>query len=213
MVFIASYATFQSPMTVLVFSNCEQVRLIQNGKEVATQSPEQGHALPHAWFHFDVSRFSQGRSMLFGSNAATPDTEYGELRAEGLIGGKVAATYVQLAPGTPTQIKLVVDLCGRDLHADGGDWVRVYAHVCDARGATYPYGDDMITFAVSGEGSVIGDASIGANPVRAEAGIATALVRATTKPGTITVRASGFGLAPVEQEIKSVAVQSLVWTS
>jgi len=213
MVFIASYATFQSAMTVLVFSNCEQVRLIQNGKEVATQSPEQGHALPHAWFHFDVSRFSQGRSMLFGSNAATPDSEYGELRAEGLIGGKVAATYVQLAPGTPTQIKLVVDLCGRDLLADGGDWVRVYAHVCDVRGATYPYGDDMITFAVSGEGSVIGDASIGANPVRAEAGIATALVRATTKPGTITVRASGFGLAPAEQEIKSVAVQSLVWTS
>ena len=133
------------------------------------------------------------------------------MRAEGLIGGKLAASHVLLAPGAPTQIKLTLDLCGRDLVADGGDWVRVYAHVCDARGATYPYGDDMITFTVSGEGSLIGDASIGANPVRAEAGIATALVRATTKPGTITVRASGFGLTPAEQEIKSVAVQSPVW--
>jgi beta-galactosidase len=211
MVFIASYATFQSPNTVLVFSNCEQVRLMQNGKEIATQSPEAGHSLPHPWFHFEVARFSQGRSMLFGSNAATPDTEYGELRAEGLIGGKVAASYVLLAPGTPTQIKLTADLCGRDLVADGGDWVRVYAHVCDSRGATHPYADDTIAFTVSGEGAVIGDASIGANPVRAEAGIATALVRATTKPGTITVRASGFGLKAAVAEMQSVAAKGAVW--
>ena len=149
--------------------------------------------------------------MLFGSNAATPDTEYGELRAEGLIGGKVAATYVQLAPGAPTQIKLVVDLCGRDLVADGGDWVRTYAHVCDSRGATYPYADDMITFSISGEGSLIGDASIGANPMRAQAGVATALIRATTRPGTLTVRASGFGLNPGEAEIESVTAQGLSW--
>ena len=213
MVFIASYATFQSPMTLLVFSNCEQVRLVQNGKEIATQSPEAGHALPHAWLHFDVSRFSQGRSMLFGSNAATPDTEYGELRAEGLIGGKVAANFVLLAPGTPAQIQLTIDRCGRDLVADGGDWIRVYARVCDARGATHPYADDLISFAVSGEGSVIGDSSIGANPVNAEAGIATALVRATTKPGTITVRASAFGLTHAQAEIKSVPAKGFVWNS
>jgi hypothetical protein len=40
---------------------------------------------------------------------------------------------------------------------------RVYAHICDARGATHPY-DDAITFSVSGEGCVIGDASIVAKP-------------------------------------------------
>jgi beta-galactosidase len=211
MVFIASYTSFQSPSMVLVFSNCEQVRLTQNGKEIATQSPETGHSLPHAWFQFEVRRFSQGRSMLFGSNAATPDTEYGELCAEGLIAGKVAASYVQLAPGTPTQIQLTVDTCGRDLVADGGDWLRVYARVCDGRGGTYPYGDDLISFAVSGEGSVIGDASIGANPVRAEAGIATVLIRATTKPGAITIRASGFGLKSAETEIKSIPARTLVW--
>jgi beta-galactosidase len=213
MVFIASYATFQSPMTVLVFSNCEQVRLMQNGKEVATQRPEAGHALPHPWFHFDVSSFSQRRSMLFGSNAATPDTEYGELRAEGLIGGKVVATHVQLAPGTPMQIELVADLCGRDLVADGGDWIRVYARVCDARGAIHPYANDLIAFTVSGEGTVIGDAGIGANPVQAEAGIATVLVRSTTNPGAITLRASAFGLKPAEKQIQSVAMHGRVWPS
>jgi beta-galactosidase len=211
MVFIANYTSFHSPSTVLVFSNCEQVRLTQNGREIATQSPEAGHALPHAWFQFEVKRFSQGRSMLFGSNAATPDTEYGELRAEGLIAGKVVASSVQLAPGTPNQIQLTVDSCGRDLVADGGDWLRVYAHVADARGGTYPYADDLFSFTVTGEGSVIGDASIGANPVRAEAGIATALIRSTTKPGTITVRATGFGLKPAETEIKSIPARTPAW--
>ena len=34
---------------------------------------------------------------------------------------------------------------------------------------TYPYADDMITFSVSGEGTLIGDATIFANPIRAEA--------------------------------------------
>jgi beta-galactosidase len=213
MVFIASYATFQSSRSIIVFSNCEQVRVTQNGKEVGTQSPEANHSLPHPWFLFNVSRFSQGRSMLFGSNVAEPNTEVGEVRAEGLIGGKVVATYVQLAPGTPTQIKLVADLCGRDLVADGGDWMRVYAHVCDARGATYPYGDDLILFSVAGEGEIIGDATIGANPVRADAGIATALIRSNSKPGTITVRATGFGLSPAEQQIKTVPLEIQVWPS
>jgi beta-galactosidase len=211
MVFIASFATWQSSRSVLIFSNCEQVRLVQNGKEIATQAPESGHSLPHPWFKFNVARFSQGRSMLFGTNAAGPDTEFGELRAEGLIGGKVAATHVQLAPGVPAQILLTVDHCGRDLIADGSDWLRVYARVCDARGATHPYADDLISFSVSGEARVIGDASIGANPVRAEAGIATALIQATTRPGTITVKASGFGLTAADTNFLSVLPRAAVW--
>jgi beta-galactosidase len=94
-----------------------------------------------------------------------------------------------------TQLKLVLDDCGRNLIADGSDWIRIYAHVCDARGTTYPYGDDEVTFEVSGEGTLIGDAAaILANPMQAQAGIATALIRATTRAGAIKVRASAFGL-------------------
>ena len=47
---------------------------------------------------------------------------------------------------------------------------------------------------MSGEGKVIGDAALLANPMRAQAGIATGLVQATTRPGTITVEAQAFGL-------------------
>jgi beta-galactosidase len=194
MIFIANFATFQSPTTVTVFSNCEQVRLTQNGKEIATQNPDAGYHLPHPPFTFRLGQFSELHSMLFATGVANPGTAIGNVKAEGLVGGAVVAVHEISAPGVPTQLKLVLDDCGRPIVADGADWVRVYAHICDARGTTYPYGDDEITFRVTGEGKVIGDAALLANPMRAQAGIATGLVQAGTRPGTITVEAQSFGL-------------------
>ncbi|MCC9306176.1 hypothetical protein LN042_03475 [Kitasatospora sp. RB6PN24] len=52
-----------------------------------------------------------------------------------------------------------------------------------------------MTFNVSGAGRLIGDAGINANPAPATAGIATALVRAERRPGTITITATAPGLA------------------
>jgi beta-galactosidase len=81
--------------------------------------------------------------------------------------------------------------------------VRVYAHVCDNRGTTYPYGNDQITFKVSGDGELIGGRSGVANPVRAAAGIATALIRSTDKTGPIVVEANAFGLTTATLKISS----------
>ena len=206
MIFIANYATFYSPLEVAVFSNCEQVRLTQNGKVVATQEPDQGFKIPHPPFTFKVGDFSSARTMLF-ANPASPDapwTPIGELLAEGFIGGKVVVKHLLHSPGVPQGIRLRVDTCGIDPVADGADWVRVYADICDAREMTYPYGDDMVTFSVGGEGAVIGDKRIFANPVRAEAGIATALVRMTKTAGLVTVRASAPGLKDATLEFRSV---------
>ena len=72
-VFIANFATFLSPTAVTVFSNCEQVRLTLNGHEVATQSPDAGHRVPHPPFTFQVDRFSSERSTMF-MNPTDPGT-------------------------------------------------------------------------------------------------------------------------------------------
>ena len=194
MIFIANFATFQSPTTVTVFSNCEQVRLTQNGKEVATQKPDSGYLLPHPPFTFRLQQFSELHSMLFASGVAKPGTAIGNVKAEGLVGSEVVAVHEISAPGVPAQLKLVLDDCGLPTVADGADWVRIYAHVCDERGTTYPFGEDEVTFRVSGEGKIIGDSAILANPMRAQAGIATVLVQSTTSPGEITVEATAFGL-------------------
>lgn len=203
MVFIANFATFQSPTTVTVFSNCEQVRLIQNGKEVATNRPDSGYHLPHPPFTFRLEQFSELHSMLFATGVARPGTPIGTVKAQGLVGGTVVATHELRAPGVPTQLRLVLDDCGREMIADGSDWIRVYAHTCDARGTTYPFGEDEVTFRVTGEGSLIGDEKIRANPMRAQAGIATGLVRSTTRPGSITVEAIAFGLMPATLQFTS----------
>ncbi len=205
MVFIANFATFHSPLAVMVFSNCEEVRLTQNGTVVATQAPDTGYHIPHPPFTFKVSDFSPTRSMLFAGNHAPPHTEIGELLAEGLMGGTVVASHRVHSPGVATNLQLVLDTCGVDPVADGSDWVRAYAHVCDARGMTYPYSDEMITFTVSGEGSLIGGEANFANPLRAEAGIATALVRTTPAPGLITVRATSPGLKEAVVQFASIA--------
>ena len=212
MVFIANYGTFQSPQSLTVFSNCEQVRLTQNGKLIATQRQDSGFHVPHAPFTFRVDDFSPARSMLYGNPTALSGLREpaGELLAEGLIDGKVVATHMVHSPGVPTQIQLRLDTCGRDPLADGADWIRAYAHVCDARGTTHPFGDDLVTFSVEGEGSIIGDEKIFANPVRAEAGIATALVRTTRVPGRVTVRAAAPGLQEGSVQFQSLP-DTLPW--
>jgi beta-galactosidase len=139
------------------------------------------------------------------TGVAEPGVKVGEMKAEGLIDGKVVATHIVRAPGVPRKLTLEADLDGRELTADGSDWVRVYAHVCDARGTTYPYADDAVTFTVDGPGELITDAHAANNPARAEAGIATALVRAGKEPGKITVHATAFGLTSAEVIIESKA--------
>lgn len=211
MVFIANFATYYSSTILTVFSNCEKVRLYQNGKEVAIQEPDTGYSIPHPPFTFRVEQFSGARSMLFANGKTQHEIIIGDIKAEGLIGGKVVARHRMLSPGVPTHIELKLDDCGRDLIADGSDWVRVYAHICDDRGATYPFADAMVTFTVRGEGGIINDPRISANPMRAEAGIATVLLRATTRPGLIIVRASASGLKPAEIQLSSVRMLAPIW--
>ena len=207
MVFIANYGTPYSPATVTVFSNCEEVRFHEDGQRVATQKPDAGYVLEHPPFTFKARAAKAEKTTYYMNNEMGANAEYGyhftpaAYRAEGLIGGKVVATHEVRAPGVMRQIVLDVDRAGRELVADGADWIRVHARICDGRGTLCPLADDVVTFSVEGEGSIIGDASIGANPVRAEAGIATALIRAGPVPGTIRVRASAFGLKAGEASL------------
>jgi beta-galactosidase len=48
----------------------------------------------------------------------------------------------------------------------------------------------VIKFDIKGEGSIVGNAEIMANPVKVEWGTAPVIVRPTTKPGEITITAT-----------------------
>ena len=78
-----------------------------------------------------------------------------EIVAEGFIGGKVAARHRVRPPGVARSISLETDFCGRELAADGSDWIRVFATIRDAHGTVCPLADDQIAFAVEGLGGSI----------------------------------------------------------
>jgi beta-galactosidase len=215
MVFIASYWDQFSAPDVTVLSNCERVRLLQDGEQIAEAAPDESSKLPHPPFTFRGLRLGAGgngeRTHFENGERATTRWVAGELRAEGLIGGRVVATHVVRTAGVPSQLALTLDDAGRSLVADGSDFVVLHANVRDARGTVVPLADDVVQFEVTGDGQIIGDASIGANPMRAEAGIASALVGRAHRPGKITVMARAFGLRPATLTFESVPFTAPTW--
>jgi len=189
MVHIANYWTPESPTTVRVFSNCEEVALSLNGQLVEQRRPDRdafSNRLAHPPFHFDIESF-----------------EPGELRAVGLIQGQKVARHEVRTPGNPVGLALCVDRSGRPLAADGADAVFVYAAVVDEHGTTLPADQRPIKFEISGPARLIGK-----NPIPAEAGVATILVVGGAQPGKITLTASAEGLEPARIQINSYSAGS-----
>lgn len=178
---IASWWTEVSPIDVMVFSNAERVELYINDELIASQYPDELD-LRHPPFTFkDVKRNFKKR-------------ERSTLTAKAYVGDELVAEQRIKAPGAPYYLSLKADFMGIPLKADGSDIVAVRCYILDSDCGVVPLTGDVhpIHFEIEGEGEIVGDASIGANPICAEAGIATILVRSTQKAGKITVRAKMY---------------------
>ena len=107
--------------------------------------------------------------------------------------------------------RMYVDTEGKQLVADGSDFIVVVAEVTDDSGNVRRLAKENIVFTVEGEGRIIGDASINANPRTVEFGSAPVLIRSTRKPGKIKVKAhvqfEGTN-APVATEIELESIPS-----
>lgn len=178
MVFLASYWTPDSPLDITVFSNTEEVALYLNDVLLARKKPKTDRfsdELPHPPFHFEVPAFKAG-----------------ELKAVGYIDGKEVASDVVKTPGEPEKIVLDVDLSGKSLATKHPDVVFVYAKLVDANGIVVPSAENEVSFELaSGRGAKL----IGQNPVKAEAGVATILLRTAdmeNKKISIIARAEGL---------------------
>lgn len=178
LLYIASWWSEISPPDVTVFSNSERVRLYVDDVLVGEQTPDDVR-VKHPPFTFkNVKRKYKNR-------------ERSVLRAEALVNGAVAAVQMIKAPGVATHLRLEADCEGIELRADGADIIAVRCYMLDNDENIVPMTCDNhpIKFTVAGEGSIVGDSEIGANPVCAEAGIATVLVKSTTRKGEIKINA------------------------
>ena len=192
MIFIANEMTQFSENDVTVFSNCDSVRLTMfDGDKVATQPVvHNDNDKPCSPVVFkDFWNFWKAREYSYKQR----NWQRVSLLAEGIKDGKVVVTEKKMPSRRSTKIRLYADKMGKELIADGSDFIVVVAEITDDNGNVKRLAKDNIYFTVEGEGSIIGDGEqILANPRIVEWGSAPVLIQATDKPGKITITARSY---------------------
>ena len=230
LVHIAHDMTQFSDADVTVFSNCDSVRLsiydgekswtlpvkgVKNSK-LANTAPEfvainanyrQPVTFKNVWDFWEARNYSYTQKNWQKVN----------MKAEGIIDGKVVCEDVRMPSRRSTKLRLRLDqptqgigtLTDKPLVADGSDFVVVICEVTDDSGHVRRLAKENIVFSVEGEGEIIGDASINANPRAVEWGSAPVLIRSTRKAGKIKIHAEvqfpgTHAPTPADLEIESV---------
>ena len=188
MIYIAHEMSQWSDKDVTIFTNCDSVRLsIYEGKKSWTKRVERtDRSMPNPPIVFeDVWDFWEARSYSYTNK----NWQAVKMVAEGYVDGKVVCTEQRMPSRRSTKLRLYVDWEEKPLVADGSDFIVVVAEVTDDSGHVRRMAKEHIRFTIEGEGELIGDGSIHANPRPVEWGSAPILVRSTRKAGKIRIKA------------------------
>jgi beta-galactosidase len=176
---IASRWDANSSTTVTVYSNCPNVSLFLNDKQVALQKQMRNEA----------STYLNAPPYTF----VLPQFEPGKLKAYGLDQRqiRIASDEVQ-TPGKPTRIQLVFDTLNKGVALEQADLIFVRAKLFDANGTLVPTNAYNVTFSVQAQDAGLVCPAI--QPI--EAGIASVLLRteAPRNPVVIKVALPSLGL-------------------
>jgi beta-galactosidase len=121
---------------------------------------------------------------------------WGDLRIEGYIGGKLVGTRKMSGHGI--EKKCIVTVDDKELNADGIDMTRVVFRVTDEFENTLPFAFGAIQFTIE-NGEIIGD-----NPASLIGGCGAIWVKSTMKKGVIRLAAKHARLGTQYIEIKAV---------
>ena len=177
MVFIASYNNHLSSHEITVFSNCDEVELLAGERVFARQTAIKDSAF--AALAFPPFRFVNVPIVTM------------KLTAIGYIDGREAARHEVAVVGNPARIRLKADLEGIAINENYPDLFFVNACVTDSVGNLVYDADLVVEFTIEGSGKVLGD-----NPVVAEGGIASALIRTETMDSLLVISAKARGILP-----------------
>lgn len=181
MVYIANYWTENSPSTVTVMSNCDEVELYVNGRLIDKKTPNLYMNLPHPMYEFTNVEF-----------------EAGELTAIGYIDGKEVARYTRNTPKAAKKLVLTPDY--NTIAADGSDFATIRIDLVDENGTILPYADNEVTISVGGNGRFIGEEKI--NLEGGSSAFFAASNYMETGKITCTVSADGVESATCEIEVE-----------
>jgi beta-galactosidase len=163
---------FGEPIPVWVHSNLDSVELFLNGKSQGSKKVE-----PLTHLEWSVKY------------------EPGVIEARGTKDGKVVLVEKRETTGKPESIRLTADR--PEINADGDDVAVLKVEVLDKEGRALPTAANMISFKVTGEGTLIGVGNGDPNCQESDKepkrslfnGLAQVIVQSTRTPGTITVEA------------------------
>lgn len=183
---------------IYVYSNAGTVVLtVEKDGEILwekTQKPytrEKAGYLPHPPFYFAEVPYSEGTVLR-----ARGYDEKGNLWAQDL----------RKTAGKPHHIRVSADFLGIPLQSDGNDVVFLRAEILDENNILCTEAEPRVFFEVEGDAQIVGTGNLLAetNPARAEAGIASAYLRAGNTSGVIQVSASAKGLSGDSVEISII---------
>jgi beta-galactosidase len=172
---------------VEIYSNCKEVELFLNGKSLGAKEIN-ADASPRNW----QVPFAPGKIKAVARNE----------------NGKVVATDELRTAGEPAKIILTADK--KEIADDWNGVCEITAKVTDKNGIIVPTAGDLISFQISGDGTIAAvdnadnssHESFQADERRAFQGRCVAFVKANSDSGKITLTASAPGLKPGSTIIK-----------
>jgi beta-galactosidase len=143
MIYIANYYNDPSFPEIKIFSNCDEVELLLNGKSIEKRKPDTDRNstnLAHPPFTFKLKDFIPGK-----------------LEAVGYIKGKEAVRTQQQTPSNASGIKLWIDESGKKLAKGCNDIVFLYAAIVDQKGTIIPEAKNRVNFLIEGDAISVGN--------------------------------------------------------
>ena len=172
---LATYWNDKSSNEIKVYSNAEEVELYLNDNLVVKQNPDtdkNSTNLAHPPFTFKIDKFVPGT-----------------LRAVGLIDGKKVVEDIVKTPHKSTKLKVWLDASGKAPTAGQSDTMFLYIAAVDDNGTIHPDFSETVTLNINGNAKVM---NLG--ELKAEAGIATAVLKLGNAKETISVSANSGDL-------------------
>lgn len=196
-------------ITVTCYTNCDTVELFLNGKSLGTK----GYAFPRPGMEKEYGNYP-ARAKVLQTTAdlhLSWDVPYapGTLTAKGAKDGKIILTEEVTTTGAPASLALHVDR--NRIGTSRSDVAHVTVEVLDAAGRVAATANNPISFAIEGEGRIVGvdngqpdsHESYKGNRRNAFSGMALVLLQSTGRRGAMTLTASSPSLTPAQIRIEA----------
>lgn len=166
---------------VQVFTNAAEVELLHNDRSLG---------------RYQAKRTEQNKYLNSPSILVPFQWKSGTLTALAYHpdGKRVVARHQRIKGTQPAKLEVVFDTTGFDMAADGSSIVLAYAKITDNQGGLIDKDTPKVKFELQGHGQIVGDETIGANPVTWRNGHAPIMIRVGTEAAVLTLTAHADGL-------------------